>query len=226
MYWKLFTVIVLLITMFGCSTKSAEEQIHQQLTKAMELEEAFKQQQPKITKLETEEQEIYSQIIAHDMEDEEKLQELVEQAIASIDERAEEVEVEKESIEASKKEFSKIEDLLLQIEDKETRETAKEMYERMNDRYDAYDDLYTVCQKTLQLEKELYTMIVEKTPQQELTEHIQKINENYELVLDANEQFNTYTLEYNDLKDEFYDTANLEQSPINKEAQSLNEYVW
>lgn len=226
MYWKLFTVIVLLITMFGCGTKSAEEQIHQQLTKAMELEEAFKQQQPKITKLETEEQEIYSQIIAHDMEDEEKLQELVEQAIASIDERAEEVEVEKESIEASKKEFSKIEDLLLQIEDKESRETAKEMYERMNDRYDAYDDLYTVCQKTLQLEKELYTMIVEKPPQQELTEHIQKINENYELVLDANEQFNTYTLEYNDLKDEFYDTANLEQSPINKEAQSLNEYVW
>lgn len=226
MYWKLFTVIVLLITMFGCGTKSAEEQIHQQLTKAMELEEAFKQQQPKITKLETEEQEIYSQIIAHDMEDEEKLQELVEQAIASIDERAEEVEVEKESIEASKKEFSKIEDLLLQIEDKESRETAKEMYVRMNDRYDAYDDLYTVYQKTLQLEKELYTMIVEKPPQQELTEHIQKINENYELVLDANEQFNTYTLEYNDLKDEFYETANLEQSPINKEAQSLNENVW
>lgn len=205
-------MITILTIMYGCGTTSAEEQIHQHLTKAIKMEESFQEQQLKITELETEEQEIYNQIVAQNAaEDKRKLQELSEQAVRSINERAKEVEVEKESIEASRKEFKNIKDLLPDIEEPKAREKAEEMYSKMFRRYEAYDSLYATYQNTLELEKELYTMLMEDPDQKQLTAHIQKINESYEKVLNANEQFNLYTIEYNELKDDFYETANLEE---------------
>nr|WP_245831814.1 YkyA family protein [Oceanobacillus senegalensis] len=50
----------------------------------------------------------------------------------------------------------------------------------------------------------------EDLKQEELTDHINKINDSYQKVLDANKEFNQYTVEYNELKKEFYQAAGLE----------------
>lgn len=209
-HFKPVLIIVCIAILAACGSTSAEEQIHMQLTKAIEQEERFQEQQQKIIGLETEEQNIYNEIIAMNDLDEGELDELSNRAISSIEERKEEVEIERESIEASRDEFAKIEPLLSEVDDPEARENAEKMFEQMNNRYAAYDTLFEAYQQTLEQENELYHMLLEgNSDQDELTDHIQTINESYELVLDANDQFNMYTIEYNELKEQFYERVNI-----------------
>jgi len=80
----------------------------------------------------------------------------------------------------------------------------------MEARYAAYYELFDAYTSSLELEKELYGMLQqEDTEQEELNEQINNINESYQSVLDYNEQFNENTVSYNDLKQEFYDVAEI-----------------
>jgi hypothetical protein len=209
---KTIWIPLFIVLLFGCAEKSVEEKINSRLIEAMALEEDFQEQQEKITDLETEEQNIYNEIVVSDDLDNAEVEELSEQAIDSINKRAKEVEKEKESIEASQAKFLEIEELLDDLEDQETKEYAEEMFDRMEGRYAAYDDLYAAYQQTLKLEVELYEMFLDEPVQQELTDQIQNINESYEQVLAANEAFNTYTIEYNELKEKFYEKSSLQET--------------
>jgi len=206
---KTLWITLFLLFLFGCAEKSVEEEISSRLTEAVILEESFQEQQEKIIDLETEEQNIYNKIVVNEDIDEMEIKELSQEAIDSISERAEEVKKEKESIEASRAKFEEVEELLDELDDPETKKYAEEMYNRMEDRYEAYDSLYTAYQQTLELEKELYEMFLNEPVQKELTNHIKKVNESYEQVLTANEEFNTYTVEYNELKEKFYEESSL-----------------
>ncbi|WP_245835724.1 YkyA family protein [Virgibacillus ndiopensis] len=203
-----FLSIVLLSACTGASTK---DEIYDHLEKAVTLEDAFEKQQDSIVKLEKEEQQLYSQIIDLGMEEFDKIKELSKQAIESIEKRTDKINLEKDSIDASKDEFTEIKDLIADLEDKTVKKKANEMYDVMMKRYDAYDNLNKSYIDSLKLEKELYTMLQDKDMKQEkLTEHISKINESYQKVLNANEKFNAYTTDYNALKKEFYDLAGIE----------------
>lgn len=210
---SLFFVLlgILFIVLTGCSSQSTEEQIHNHLEEAVALEEEFENQQSVITDLESQEQEIYSQIIDLGMDDIEQIKELSSEALSIIDEREEKIELEKESIESSQKEFSNIDDLISKIEDADLKEKAEKMYEVMDNRYSVYAELNEAYLTSLEKERKLYTMLEkENLEQKELTNHINSINETYEQVLDLNEQFNNYTVEYNALKKEFYEAAELD----------------
>ncbi|MGJ9458579.1 YkyA family protein [Oceanobacillus sp. CF4.6] len=201
---------ILIVLLAACSSQSTEEQIHSHLEQAVELEAEFENQQSAITDLEVQEQEIYNQIIDLGMEDFEQITELSNEALSIIDQREEKIELEKQSIESSQEEFAKIEDLISDLEDTEVKEKAETMYGVMDDRYSAYIKLNKAYVTSLELERALYTMLQqEEIEQEELTEHINSINESYEQVLNLNEQFNNHTLEYNALKKEFYEAAEL-----------------
>ncbi|WP_100011100.1 YkyA family protein [Lentibacillus sediminis] len=202
--------VCLIAVLAACSGESAEEQIHNHLEEAVALEEDFENQQSAITELEQQEQEIYSQITDLGMDELDEIQQLSQQAIDVINERAEKIEVEKESITASEEEFNKISDLIPELENEDVRAKAEEMQEVMANRYNAYDTLYEAYTESMELEKELYTMLQqEELEQAAVTEQINQINESYQAVLDANEQFNNLTVEYNALKQEFYELAEL-----------------
>ncbi|WP_249869919.1 YkyA family protein [Oceanobacillus saliphilus] len=207
----LSTVMLALLT--ACSGQSTEEQIHSHLEEAVVLEAEFEDQQSVITDLEVQEQEIYNQIIDLGMDDFDQITELSNQAIGIIDQREEEIDVEKQSIEASHEEFAKIEDLITNIENTEVQDKANSMYDVMNNRYRSYGELNEAYVTSLELERELYTMLQqEDIEQEELTAHINSINDSYERVLQSNDEFNNYTVEYNALKKEFYEAAQLEVS--------------
>ncbi|MFD1849198.1 YkyA family protein [Oceanobacillus bengalensis] len=201
--------IWLLMFLVACSGETTEEQIHTHLEEAVKLEEDFENKQSEITQLELEEQEIYGQIIELGTEDINQIIELSKKAIEIIDERSALISKEKESVEASKNEFNKVEDLIPEL-DKETKESARKLVDVMGSRYNSYDNLYEAYTLSLELEEELYNMLQrEDLEQEELTEHINRINDSYQQVLDANEEFNGYTVEYNNLKEAFYQEADI-----------------
>ncbi|MEC5426032.1 YkyA family protein [Virgibacillus sp. C22-A2] len=211
---KLFVLIIsLLAFLSACSSESTEEKIHSHLQEAVELEKGFEEQQKEITELERQEQELYSQIINLGMEDFEKIQELSQQAIEIIEQRSEKIDLEKESIAASEVEFTKTADFIDDLEEQEVKDTASTMFDVMNNRYSAYYALYDAYTESLMLEEQLYTMLQQEDIQQEdLTEQINTINNSYQEVLEANDQFNEGTVEYNALKKEYYELAGIDVS--------------
>lgn len=218
-----FIVFIIFLLLSACSGTSASEQIYDHLEKAVTLEETFEKQQDSIVELEKKEQEIYAQIIDLGMDQFEKIKELSKQAIDTIEKRSEKIELEKESIHASKEEFAKIESTLEELEDKEVKKKAEKMYSVMMDRYATYDELNDAYSNSLELEKELYTMLQkEDLEQKALTNHIKKVNKSYEKVIKANDNFNTYTTEYNELKEDFYEAAGVNVEYEN-DVQKKNE---
>ncbi|SET29117.1 Putative cell-wall binding lipoprotein [Oceanobacillus limi] len=208
---KLFLILIF-TTFFILSAcgESIDTQVYNHLEKAVSLEEGFEQQQTSINELEKQEQSIYEEIIDLGMDDFEKIQELSNEAISVIDERKEKIELEKNSIEDSREEFLNTEELINEIDDDSVKEKANEMYDAMVERYKSYDVLYEKYMKSLTLEKELYEMLQkEEMDQDTVTEHIETINESYQDVIQANETFNSHTMEYNKLKKEYYNVADI-----------------
>lgn len=209
-----FKKLVLLFTitmLVACNHKTVEEEIYTYLEEAVKLEEEFIDKQDEITMLEAEEQEIYNEIIDLGTDDWKRIQELSQTALNNINQRRELIILEKQSIESSQNEFQKTEELIKEIEDKVLEKKSEDMYEKMINRYEAYYKLNDAYLSSLELETELYEMLQnENLKQEKLTNHIEKINKSYEKVLEVNEKFNEYTLEYNDLKKEFYEEAGFE----------------
>jgi DNA repair exonuclease SbcCD ATPase subunit len=219
---SILLLLGLLTIISACSSESTEEQIHGHLEEAVAQEKGFEEQQSNITELERQEQELYSQIIELGTDEMDKIKELSQKATEVVTEREEALKAEKDSINSAKEEFQKTEDLISDIEDEQLKETAENMYSTMMDRFTAYEKLYQVYATAIQQEKDLYGMLQDEgTEQEELTDHINTINESYEQVLDANESFNESTASYNDLKKEFYSQAEIEVEY--EDAESKNE---
>lgn len=213
MLWKKRILIfgLLLIILSACSSESTEEKIHTHLEETVLLEQEFEAQQSEITELEKQEQEIYAKVIDLGMDDFEEITQLSQDAITIIEERGEKIDTERESIHGAKEEFQSIEALLEDLEEGDAQTKGEEMYQTMIERYDTYDELYEAYKESLNLETELYTLLQEEEVEQdELNEQIEKINEKYEQILTANDAFNELTVEYNNLKQDFYEAANME----------------
>ncbi len=196
----------------ACSGKSAQEEIYDHLEKAVSLEDGFREQQDPLVDLENKENKLYNQIVDLSMDKFDKIKDLSKQASEIVDKRKEKLELEKESIDAAKEEFDKIKPLISEIDEdkKEAKENAKDLYKTMQDRYDAYQNLYSSYKDSLKLDSALYDMLQNKDLKEEdLQKQIEKINNNYDKVTQANKKFNQYTEEYNQLKKDFYKSAGM-----------------
>lgn len=205
---KYFIGLAIIFVMVGCNTEeNVHDQISEHLEATVEIEKTFEEQQQKIIELEKEDEKIYNEMVSLGTEDFDKVVQLAEEAIAKLDERYEQVKLEKESLEESRAEFEKIEPLMEKITDKEELERVEKMYETMMDRYDTYHKVYESYSQSIQMTKELYTLFQEEQlDENKLYTLITAVNDLYEEVLAANEQFNVKTTLYNNIKQEYYES--------------------
>lgn len=206
----LHTMFMFIIVLSACNGASPQDEIYEHLEEAVQLESNFELQQDEITALEKQEQEIYSQIVDLDMSDFDDIKDLADEAIEIIEQRVENLKIEQESLSDAKEEFENIKPLINDLKEENVRNKATEMYEVMMDRYKAYDNLHEAYLRSLEEEEELYTLIKdEDTSEDDLKDQIATINNTYQEVLDGNEEFNTHTITYNELKKDFYELANI-----------------
>jgi Glu-tRNA(Gln) amidotransferase subunit E-like FAD-binding protein len=199
----------MIVFLTGCGD-SPETQIYNHLEEAVQLEDGFEKQQDKISNLEKKEQDIYKEIIELGIDKLDKIKELSQEAIASIDERSGKIKLEKESLDKSKEEFEKSKVMIDKLKDDDVKKEATSMYNTMEERYDAYQTLNKVYNESLGLEKQLYEMLqLEDLKQEDLQAHIEKLNLKYQEVIKANDTFNDLTTKYNELKKNFYKIANI-----------------
>jgi len=105
----------------------------------------------------------------------------------------------------SEEEFIQIEKLMDDIKNSGEKKLVKQLYEKMMNRYTAYEEVYENYVDSIRLTKELYTIFQqEEIKDNDMYSHLAHVNESYDNVLKANEQFNKETILYNSLKEEYY----------------------
>ncbi len=201
----------ILLAVSGCFGKtSTEEKIFDVLEETVTLEEPFVEQQEDITSLEKREKEIFDEITSLPSDEMDEIQALAQEAIEGIEKREDYIKTEKESMDASKEEFDKVPTLVEDVEDEKVKEEAENVVEAMNNRYEKFEMLHTTYKETLELEKELYTLLEsEDSEMSDVTDQLIELNEKYEQVMEANELFNETTSQYNEQKETFYKATEL-----------------
>lgn len=204
-----FLAICSLVLIVACNT-STEEKIHEHLEEAVQIENNNNDEENSITELEQQEQEIYKEIIELTMDDFDKIKVLSEEATKNIDARQDLLLNENDSYEESENEFTKIKGLLKKLDGTELKEKAEEMYDTMLERYKIYGELHASYNSALEKEKDLYVLLQdEEAEQTDLTDQLDALNGDYEVVIETNDRFNEETEKYNELKKEFYNLTDL-----------------
>ncbi len=208
-----FSALILSAGLLTACGNNTTETIYTHLEEAVQLEAPFGEQQEPLQQAEQKEYELYEEIISLGMEQYEKIVELADQALQSIEERTEFTKIEKESLQASYDEFMLIEEVVDQIDDEEEKNSLTALREAMDARYESYQTLSEYYSDALSQDQELFTKLKQEDLTMEaLQQEIDHVNEIYENVEEAKDDFNQATENYNELKKAYYETAGLNVS--------------
>ncbi len=191
--------------------KTPVDKMYDVLEAVVSKEKVFEEQQDPLVNLEKQEKEKYDQIIELGMKEYDQIVKLSDEALTLADKRKGHMEKETKSLNESEKEFQKVADLKGELDDLELTKIADELYDIMNQRYRSHEELYREYSNAIKYDQELYRMFKDKDlPIADLETQINKLNETYKKVFEANEKFNKYTEQYNEKKMSFYKKAGLQ----------------
>ncbi|XJZ28344.1 YkyA family protein [Bacillota bacterium Lsc_1132] len=204
----LSTVVLLLSGCFQQQTPS--EKMYSVLEKVVTAEKSFAEQQDPLAAAESKEEKIYNQIIGLGMKQYDQIVKLSDEALALTKKRQQLMEKETESIKESEKQFQKVKDLKAELDKEALKQQANQLYDIMEKRYKAHDNLYKEYTKGITYDRQLYQMLKDKNvSMDDLEGQINKLNDSYKKIVDANNKFNDLTKQYNAKKMQFYQTAGL-----------------
>lgn len=207
----LFAVIMVLTACFH--QKTPIEKIYDVLGKVVLAEKGFDQQQDPLVSLEKSEKGIYDKIIGLGMKKYDQIVKLSNEALDIVSKRKEYMEKETASIGESKREFKKLALIKGEIKDPILLKQVNDLYSIMVQRYKAHDTLHNDYLKGANGDEKLYQMFKDKNLSLEKLEtQINYLNDTYQKIFDANENFNKLTKRYNDTKLKLYKNSGLNKS--------------
>jgi hypothetical protein len=207
----ILAVVISGFLLTGCnSNESSTEKLYQVLENVVDAEKEFEEQQEPLVELERQEKEIYNEIMTLGMKQHEKIVTLSDEALSIIEKRKNHLQLEIDSINASKTEFKKAEEIISNIKDSEQKNKAEDLSKIMKKRYQLHNRLSKEYSSALDRDKELYLMLKEESiSYDKLEAQVADLNSTYQKVLDANEEFNDLTAQYNEKKLKFYKESGL-----------------
>jgi chromosome segregation ATPase len=210
-YRKIALVGGLLIAVLsGCIGEKPTENLYVAFENAAKQEKALFDDAKKLEDLETQGQELYTQIIKEGKEHNEAVLQKIEQAIANVDEREKVLENEKDALGKAQKETKSVQSYVDKIEDKKLQKQAKKIEESYENRYEAFQKMNESYTKSLTIEKDLYGKLKDKETQlKEIGEKVKAVNTLNGEIQKEKEKFNQYTEEYNEEKLAFYKDAKI-----------------
>ncbi|MEN6662072.1 YkyA family protein [Bacillus sp. GL1(2024)] len=217
-YRKLALITVLSVTLLsGCLGQKPEANLYVAFESAAKQEKTIFEDTKKLAALETQGQELYTQITIEGKENNQVVKEKLDQAVTNIHDRKKILEKEKNALDNAQKEVKSVDNYIKKLEDKKLQEQAKEVQDMYRNRTDSFKKLYESYKKSLQLEEELYKMLQAKDEKlKSIHEKVTMLNQSYEQILSNKDRFNKYTNEYNQKKLAFYKQANIKIKEVQK----------
>jgi hypothetical protein len=204
---RLLFLFVIVLFIAGCNILSSEQSLLSAFEKLIKYEKEFHKQQKPLVELEKKEKEIYDRIMSLGMKQFPEILKLSEEALEIIEKREKRIKKEYDSIQLAKKQLEVVKTEISSLPDQAVKENASRLAQLLEKRYMTYDELYNDYQQALQLEIDLYRMFQNKQlTLEQLEQQVIKINSAYDEIKKANEQFNRYTVEYNEAKKALFNT--------------------
>jgi uncharacterized protein YsxB (DUF464 family) len=207
-----FVLGAAIFILMGCiGGASPEEEIYDVLEETVSKEKQYVEVQKPLQGLEKKEKEIYSEIMNLGMKEFDKIVKLSDDALKNISERTDYIEKERKAMKESKETFSGLDGFIAELDDKKLKDEAGKLEDTMKDRYKLHEKFTDSYLDALSEDKKLYELFKKKDlTMEELEKQISSINKAYEQTIDLNEEYNTATEQYNELKQGFYSTAGIE----------------
>lgn len=207
------TVLTTSLLLSACSIgTSVEQQLSDSLTKVYEEEQGYRDAQAKLAELEKKEQLTFNQTMELTQEQKEKVGAKVEEMKLSLTERLTLLKEENDSIKGAQESLSSLDKIVEEAKEDQIKSSISELQTAMDARYEAHDVVNDEYQKLTDLQSDLYEMLAnEETQQEELQEHVTKVNVQNELVQSAIIAFNDATKKINEQKESVYDSLQEEK---------------
>ncbi|WP_342541864.1 YkyA family protein [Paenisporosarcina sp. FSL H8-0542] len=207
------TVLSTSLLLSACSIgTSVEQQLSDSLTKIYEEEQGYRDAQAKLAELEKKEQLTFNQTMELTQEQKEKVGAKVEEMKLSLTERLTLLKEENDSIKGAQESLSSLDKIVEEAKEDQIKSSVSELQATMDARYEAHDVVSDEYQKLTDLQSDLYEMLAnEETQQEELQEHVTKVNVQNELVQSAINAFNDATKKINEQKESVYDSLQEEK---------------
>lgn len=201
-----------IFVLMGCvGGSSPEENMYNVLEETVSKEGQYVEVQKPLQELEEKEKEIYTKIMDLGMKEFDQIVKLSDEALDNIKKRKEYIDKERTSMSEAEEEFAKADEYVDKLESQDLKKEAKKLKKTMEDRYQLHEKLTSSYLDVLSLDKELYNMFKKKElTMEELEKQISAINEQYEKIVNYNEDYNKKTEEFNNLKQKFYSSAGLD----------------
>lgn len=205
----IFFLVTAVVLNAGCFHQGTPvDKLYTVLDNVAAAEKGFEEQQQPLVALEKQEKVTYEQIIGLGMKQYDQVDKLSDEALKIVNARKKYMDKETQSIKNSEKDFQKVAYIKDKISDPVLKKMANQLYGIMKKRYQAHDDLYKEYTKGLNYDKQLYRMLKNNhLPIENLELQITKINNTYEKIYSANQNFNKFTEEFNNQKLLFYKEA-------------------
>lgn len=208
---------LLLITVIGLGLlsgcfqqKTPTEKMYEVLEKVVATEKGYEEQQKPLVTAESKEEKIYNEMIGLGMKQYDQIVKLSNEALALTDQRKTMMEKETESLKKSEEQFQQVKELKTELNEKQLKQQIDQLYGIMEKRYRAHEELYKRYNDGINVDKRLYQMLKDKNSSLDaLEKQVTKLNDEYKKIVDANNQFNLLTEQYNVKKMLFYRTAGL-----------------
>jgi rubrerythrin len=201
-----------IFVLMGCvGGSSPEENMYNVLEETVSKEGQYVEVQKPLQELEEKEKEIYTKIMDLGMKEFDQIVKLSDEALDNIKKRKEYIDKERTSMSEAEEEFAKADEYLDKLESQDLKKEAKKLKKTMEERYQLHEKLTSSYLDALSLDKELYNMFKKKElTMEELEKQISSINDQYEKIVNYNEDYNKKTEEFNNLKQKFYSSAGLD----------------
>jgi chromosome segregation ATPase len=201
-----------IFVLMGCvGGSSPEENMYNVLEETVSKEGQYVEVQKPLQELEEKEKEIYTKIMDLGMKEFDQIVKLSDEALDNIKKRKEYIDKERTSMSEAEEEFAKADEYVDKLESQGLKKEAKKLKETMEERYQLHEKLTSSYLDALSLDKELYNMFKKKElTMEELEKQISSINDQYEKIVNYNEDYNKKTEEFNNMKQTFYSSAGLD----------------
>lgn len=192
---KRFIIISSLIFSILLTSCSSGKQMEKSFAQIHSLETEMRDIQEKVYRIDEEEAVIFEKIIAMGGSKEKDIEQLIKEAYVKLEKKSHYLKEEKDIFIEAREELTNVEKIYKEGSD----EVVKEMISLLKERYTYYEAMHEEQIQSIELNEELYQLLIKKANRKQIEGVLQEINEQAVAIQANHKQFNILTEKYNEL---------------------------
>lgn len=202
-------VLSLTLALTGCGTP-AEDKLFQAIEQASAAENQVPTAFEQLKQLEAKDQQQYDNILNKGERDSTNVQMLISNTEAILQERQQAIDLAKEQLDQAKSELGDLSGSMKKLKDDALKQKTEQIVTAYTKRYESFQSLHARYIELLKAEQSVYDTLKEQdTKLKAVQAAVAQRNQVLQQVEELKNQFNDYTKQFNDMKQDLYAAAGI-----------------